>query len=230
VLSNGRAKTENLFNANHFDEYGTYVLIPNTVLEGNEWKTGIYKLQLQYNINQQNSEWSTICYLKVTAKSSDIVINILNSADGNILYNNSPVFKGMYENNRDASETEARYKFDLCDVSGNLIESTGWKTHISSSYIDDCVFSTELQDLESYQVIYSIETKNGYIGQTSYLFSCFFTIYDNPGLKFKKVENNFEEGCIDIEITCDKPLVENLILRRTDSKSNFNKWEDYKYF
>lgn len=230
VLLNGRSKTENLFNANYFDEYGTYVLIPKTVLEGNEWKTGIYKLQLQYNINQQNSEWSTICYLKVTAKSTDITINILNSADGNILYNNSPVFKGMYENSKDASETEARYKFDLCDAAGNLIESTGWKTHISSNYIDDCVFNTELQDLESYQVIYSIETKNGYIGQAQYLFSCFFTIYDNPGLKFQKVQNNFEEGCIDIEIICDKPLVENLILRRTDSKSNFNKWEDYKYF
>lgn len=229
VLANGRAKTENLYNVNYVDEKGPYVEISSAMLmEG--WKIGIYKLQLQYSISSQNSEWSSICYLKATSPSSQININILNAAEGDVIYNNSPVFKGKYINTEDMQETEARYRFDLCNTYGEIIETTGWKAHSSSSDIDDCVFNTELQDLETYQVNYAIETKNGYIGQTQYVFTCFVSILDNPGLYFQSTKNNMEEGCIDLEIVCDQSLVENLILRRTDSNSNFNKWEDYKYF
>lgn len=229
ALAGGRAKTANLYNTSYSDDNGTYVLIPSSVLEGGAWTQGIYKLQLQYNINQQDSEWSTICYLKVTAPSDEISVEILNVAEGNVVYNNSPVFKGKYVTT-DTAETEARYKFDLLNLSGEILETTGWTAHSSENDIDDCVFKAALQDLEEYRVNYYIETKNGYVGQSTFLFSCFFSIYDNPGLKFTRVENNYDEGCIELEIGCDTKLVNNLILRRSDSSTDFGIWEDYRYF
>jgi hypothetical protein len=49
-------------------------------------------------------------------------------------------------------------------------------------------------------------------------------------LIFDKIENNYEEGCVNLHISSDQKISTNLILRRTDSKSNFSIWEDYKIF
>ena len=213
-----------------FDEKGWYVNIPSSMIEG-KWVSGkIYKLQLRYYYKQQFSEWSTVCYLKVTAPSSEISVNILNESQGDIVYLASPVFKGKYTNS-DNQETQVRYKFDLCNFNGKVIETTGWKARTDSPH-DEVVFNTILENYEHYRVDYFIETKNGYTDNAFYNFYTQLDLLESPNFNIEiNKDYIYTEGKIDIKITNnDAPLTTNLVLRRTDSKSNFQKWEDYKYF
>jgi hypothetical protein len=54
-------------------------------------------------------------------------------------------------------------------------------------------------------------------------------LLDNPAMNVVGT-NNFEEGCIDLHLTSEENISANIMLRRTDSKSNYEKWEDYKIF
>lgn len=211
------------------DEKGYYIDIPTkdiTLTPGT-----LYKLQLRYKKNQKASEWSSVCYLKATGARDEISVEIITEVNGDVIFKNSPVFKGIYSNPSDLSEIESRYKFDLCEINGEIIESTGWTTHLSTEPQDSVIFNTELQDFENYRVQYYIETKNGYTQSATYAFSCAFSVLDNPSLAIS-AQNDDENGYINIEITSplQDTIAGNLILRRTDSKSNFSIWEDYKYF
>lgn len=208
------------------DDKGWYAIIPKSMIEGGWGQGRIYKLQLRYYYRQQYSEWSTICYLKAT--SSEIALNILNASEGSIIYVSSPIFKGKYSN-LDKTEIQARYKFELCNFNGDVIESTGWKGRIDSPH-DEVVFNTILENYEHYKVNYYIETKNGYTNNTSYSFYTLLDLLESPNFEVT-AENDYNEGRVKIKIkNSDAPLTSNLVLRRTDSKSNFKIWEDYKYF
>lgn len=220
------------------DEKGRYIIIPSSEIK-NGWEPGaIYKVQLRTYQQGEWSEWSTICYIKATGMSTNVQVEILNDLNGNISYVNSPVFKGRYSNPTDLSETETRYKFDLCDLMENVIESTGWKTHNQSNFTDSVVFNTELQNYTEYKVIYTVETKNGYIKSDIYQFNCLLNILKSPVIDTFVAKNVYEEGAIELTIqnfidgkSDTAPNVTgNFILRRTDSRSNFQKWEDYRYF
>ena len=218
-------------NINTDDNGELYFIINKNSIEGG-WKPGnIYKVQLRfYNMaNNSYSEWSSVCYLKATSNTDEIEVSILNAENsGSTIYVEAPRFFG-YVNIPDATEYETKYKFDLYEYSsGNLIESTGWKAHLTTEN-DTVVFSQLLNNFSRYYLYYSIKTNNGYEKTVRYSFLCSFNILGNPSL-FIKGESDCEEGCILLNIQSEESISTNLILRRTDSRSNFIKWEDYKIF
>lgn len=245
ALINNKAVSASQNPKNDNDGKGKYIIIPSSEIK-NGWQPGtIYKVQLRTYQQGEWSEWSTVCYIKATGASTDVQVEILNVLEGNTYYVNSPVFKGRYSNPNDLSETEARYKFDLCDLMENIIETTGWKAHNQSNFTDSVVFNTELQNYTEYKVKYTVETKNGYIKTDTYQFNCLLNILESPVIETLEAVNDYEEGAISLTIqnfitnkdgSTMPPKEEipkvtgNFILRRTDSHSNFQKWEDYRYF
>lgn len=205
-----------------------FTINKNNVSDG--WKAGtIYKLQARFNYDKGAivSEWSTICYLKATAAKADIKVEILNTGD--FIISESPVFYGKYTNSSDVTEIEKRYKFDLFSLNTNsLISSTGWKLH--NNDIDNAIFSVLLENFTKYIVTYSIETKNGYTQSVDYSFTCSLDILDSPNLSFKEVKLEREDGRVKLNIVGQEFLSTNLVLRRSDSRSNFTQWQDLKYF
>lgn len=210
-----------------------YFIINSSELKSGAWTPGtIYKVQIRFgNDFIEKSEWSSVCYLKATANSSDIIVDILNIGKDNFtVYTESPRFYGKYSTS-DKFEIQKKYKFVLIDYnSGDILEDTGWKSHIEGDEYDSIVFSIALKDFQHYKLEYSIETKNGYIQTIKRDFICTLNLLNTPNLIFDKIENNYEEGCVNLHISSDQKISTNLILRRTDSKSNFSIWEDYKIF
>lgn len=206
---------------------GFYVKIPQFAKMGI-----IYKIQLRLvgksiQDRGQYSEWSTVCYAKATAKKQDIILSILNyEEDGNVQFIESPVFMGQFIS-PDETEPETYYCFTLTDNIGNIVETTGWLPHIEA--VDTVVFSQGLNDFSSYILQYEVQTKNKYYAFNKYEFVCSFSLLDNPNMSISGT-NNFEEGCIDLHLISDDRISTNVILRRTDSRSNYQIWEDYKIF
>ena len=206
---------------------GFYVKIPQFAKMG-----VIYKIQLRLvgksiQDRGQYSEWSTVCYAKATAAKADIISSILNyEEDGNVQFIESPVFMGQFIN-PDETEPETYYCFTLMDNIGSVIETTGWLPHIEA--VDTVVFTQGLNDFSNYTLRYEIQTKNKYYTSSDYDFVCSFSLLDNPDMNIIGT-NNFEEGCIDLHLTSTTRMLTNVILRRTDSRSNYQVWEDYKIF
>ncbi len=192
----------------------------------------IYKIQLRLvgksSIDRgQYSEWSTVCYAKATAAKEDITLSILNyEEDGNAQFIESPVFMGQFIN-PDETEPETYYCFTLLTSDEDIVETTGWLPHIET--VDQVVFSTGLTDFARYVLRYEIQTKNKYQDSQEYNFVCSFSLLDNPDMKIEG-KNNFDEGCIDLHLTSEDYLSVNIMLRRTDSRSNYQIWEDYRIF
>lgn len=204
-----------------------YVSIPQFATQGT-----IYKIQLRLvgkTIAERGyySEWSTVCYAKATAKRADISLQILNqNEDGGVQFIESPVFIGQFIN-ADETEPESYYKFTLFDSNGDEVESTEWIAHTEPT--DSVIFSRGLIDFARYSLEYSIQTKNKYTASVQYDFVCSFSLLDNPEMSISG-KNNVEEGCIDLHLTSKDALSANVMLRRTDSRSNYEVWEDYKVF
>ena len=210
-----------------------YFIINNSKIQ-NGWVPGtIYKVQIRFaQLRKNPSEWSTICYLKATGNSDDIEVSILNmDNNSSAVYVDSPKFYGVYKPaESDESEVQRKYRFELLDFNSNsLIEDTGWKSHIEGS-LDEVVFSQLLINGKRYYLRYSIETKNGYLKTIENDFVCIFDLFKPLDIQFANVTNNYEDGYIDLNLSSAKKVSTNLLLRRTDSKSNFQIWEDYKIF
>ena len=203
----------------------------NDIIDG--WKPGtIYKVQLRFKDSYGHSEWSTVCYLKATGNKRDITLQIINATEESFtVYTDSPQFYGKYAPAQsDPSEIQKKYRFVLREYNtGNLIEDSGWKAH-EENIVDNIVFSKLLDNYKKYLLQYSIETKNKYIQTVEADFICAIDLISSPNIEFSKLENNQEEGYIKIQLTSNNMLSTNLILRRTDSKSNFSFWEDYQIF
>lgn len=215
------------------DSIGSYIIIPRSRINGG-WKPGsIYKVQLRFvqELYGEFSEWSTVCYIKATGNTNDINVSILNAdSTGAALLVESPKFFGQYNNPTDLSETELKYKFDLYEYSnGELMESTGWKLHHEEDQYDEVVFSYLLNDFSRYTVTYSVETKNGYKKEARFVFLCTFATIETPNIVITG-ESDFEEAKVILHIASEDKYSCNLILRRTDSRSDFTIWEDYKIF
>lgn len=209
-----------------------YFYIPISNINGGWIPGNIYKVQIRFSNIYENSEWSSVCYLKATAKSQNITVEIINAEEAFAVYVESPQFYGRYENT-DATEIQTKYAFTLIDYTTNeILEETGWQIHTDS--LDSVVFSRELEDFKRYYLQYSIETKNGYTQTIKNDFLCTLDLLPIPEIEFKECTNDYEEGRIKVVVGNKDSNIDristNLILRRTDSKSNFTIWEDYKIF
>lgn len=224
----------------------TAIFIPSSALaEG--WKQGkIYKIQLRFGteilpstnpssswISQQIekgtfSEWSAVTIVKVTGNAT---LKIIGFEEGNAInYVSSQAFnfKGSYSNT-DITEAELQYKFSLYNYNDNnsLVETSDWQYHLNTKE-DEFVFRSLLRDDIIYEIKYEVKTKNGLEKSITYRFNA---IDDSLSLIDVNIEPELdkEEGRILVKIT-GKPYIGNFILRRTDSKTNYSVWEDYKYF
>ena len=220
-----------------YENNKSFFYINKSKLKGGSWVPGtIYKVQVRFIDAIGPSEWSTICYLKATGNKSDITVKILDvENDGFAVFIDSPVFYGQYKAAAaDPSELQTKYRFTLIDyLTTEIIEDTGWLSHqdIKDSYSP----SQTLENFKRYYLNYSIETKNGYTETVQTNFICTLDLIEAPEIFFGEnrdghLKNNYEEGYIQVILSSDKVYSNNLLLRRTDSKSDFSIWEDYKIF
>lgn len=99
----------------------------------------------------------------------------------------------------------------------------------NNSLVLECSLPYELEEKTNYKLLFQITTKNDY--QNSILYTFKFTpqsIDALPGT-FSSIINE-EDGYIKLVYNSETPYFGNLVIRRSDSKSNFLKWEDLKNF
>lgn len=226
------------------------------------WSAGsYYKIQLRFGmtefpsdlstfaswkkeqINSQTfSEWSTVMIIKAIAEPR-IYIENAGATRTDVISSKqteptlTPQFVAGYEDNTPEGKTAElldQYKFDLYDESGEtLIESSDWIQHTENTRPIHR-FKTVLTNNNSYKVVFSIVTENGYTTSTTYEFQAVKVYLDAiEGVTFKVDDSSAyckENGCLRIYITAEEPLSGCYVLTRTSELSNYNVYEDLRYF
>lgn len=165
-------------------------------------------------------------------------------------------FNGVYKPGNDSSQTLKYWRLrllessytdeDILDIDDFTYSDSGLKavsaynyTLNSSALVIECSLpydfysaSTE-NNLSSYKLLFEIITKNDYTD--SHLYSFTYThIADDKDLTNAILQTyaNQQEGYIKLHVDLNGVSSEpqNYVIRRTDSKSNFNKWEDLLNF
>lgn len=145
-------------------------------------------------------------------------------------------------------------------TTGEEIESSGWLQHFNFNLdnnnlfdrhdtqavlsYDKHRFNTVLSEDHYYQVVYKVKTINGFEA-TSSVYHFTIALKELPSIDNGGGENSClyiidgeddpeknENACIEIRlfISDERLLTGNFILSRSSEKSNFQKWEDIKYF
>lgn len=204
----------------------------------------------QQQIDYQTfSEWSTVMVIKaiqgpeVFIKNAESVSQDVYSAERTEA-TLTPLFTGTYSSVTANKEALDKYKFDLYqdDI---LIESSGWLQHNNNKdisnqangnlSIDTHRFKYVLTDGETYRVVYSIITVNGYeASATPYTFQAVRSYYgDLIGTTLRVDDSDVycrENGCLRIYLTSTENLSGAYVLTRASEKTNYVVWEDIKYF
>lgn len=188
--------------------------------------------------NQTFSEWSTVMVIKAIAQP-EIYIENAGTLKTDVIASKqteaslTPLFIGGYSDNN-SDEPLEKYKFDLYDETGDtLIESSNWIQGVSGKNYS-YRFKTMLTNNESYKVYFSVITRNGYEARTSYDFQAVKVYLEAlTGVTMKVDDEDVycrENGCIKISLTSKAPLTGCYVLTRTSEESNFQIYEDLKYF
>ena len=192
------------------------------------------------------SEWSTFCTVKATSKP-DITITSLKAGVNNVITTSTLHFVGSYDND-DVSENLYSYSLNLLQGT-NIIESSGllYSNQYGSGKFD-YTFKHELIDKTEYSIILSYSTINKYTETLSYSITteqalenakeiyvvCAETAnYILPSKEDPFYEESIyteqENGYIRLKLySRENSFKGTVIIRRTDSKSNFTIWEDIK--
>lgn len=179
------------------------------------------------------SEWSNVCIIKpITAPQFDLV-NFVAGAEPstqqknevNIVNSNTFQFIGQYSSNVESLKS---YKMELYDINNTLLSSSEEKT----SYPISHTFDYNLFNNTYYYIKFIIKTINGYIGEKVYKVYTQFTpmpITLNMSITPLK---DYAKIRINIQGTNqpDSTIIDRIYIRRTSSKSNFQKWEDVAVF
>lgn len=222
------------------------------------WSPGVcYKIQLRFGStnfpsdlsafaawkkeqinNQTFSEWSTVMVIKAIAQP-EVYIENAGTLRTDVIASKqteaslTPLFVGDYIDNASEEPLE-KYKFDLYDEVGKtLIESSDWIQAVSGK---NCSyrFKTMLTNNESYRVYFSIVTRNGYETRTYYDFQAIKVYLESLTDVSIRVDDADvfcrENGCMRIYLTAKNPLTGCYVLTRTSEESNYQVYEDLKYF
>ena len=201
------------------------------------------------NINNF-SEWSTVCIIKAIQAPEFYIDDFYTGTkpseeDQNNFYSTLPDFVGIYKQG-DSSEslkhwrlrllTEGYTKEDILNIDNFTLADSGIVLNESENYnfqdgsvVLACSLAYELVEDVTYKLLFEIQTKNNYQDNLLYNFTC------NKN-NVNKLEGelityiNEEQGYIKLSFTSEQLYMGNLVIRRADSKSNFLKWEDLKYF
>lgn len=235
--------------------YGIKILISDL---RKPWSPGVcYKIQLRFGStnfpsdlsafaawkkeqinNQTFSEWSTVMVIKAIAQP-EVYIENAGTLRTDVIASKqteaslTPLFVGDYIDNASEEPLE-KYKFDLYDETGKtLIESSDWIQAVSGK---NCSyrFKTMLTNNESYRVYFSIVTRNGYETRTYYDFQAIKVYLESLTDVSIRVDDADvfcrENGCMRIYLTAKSPLTGCYVLTRTSEESNYQVYEDLKYF
>lgn len=222
------------------------------------WSPGVcYKIQLRFGStsfpsdlsafaawkkeqinNQTFSEWSTVMVIKAIAQP-EVYIENAGTLRTDVIASKqteaslTPLFVGDYIDNASEEPLE-KYKFDLYDEVGKtLIESSDWIQAVSGK---NCSyrFKTMLTNNESYRVYFSIVTRNRYETRTYYDFQAIKVYLESLTDVSIRVDDTDafcrENGCMRIYLTAKNPLTGCYVLTRTSEESNYQVYEDLKYF
>lgn len=217
----------------------------------------LYKVQLRFSSIQTEepdatfftdniqyfSEWSTVCIIKPINPpvfyidefyiEQDAISGV--DEDENIFYSSLADFSIIYKQ-QDSSEILKTWQLQLYDSEGtlvadstpNLVSAYNYTLN-SGALIINASLPYELKNQTDYTIILNIQTRNGYKDSQEYLFSTSFETIDKINGVLTYVANE-EEGYVKLNINIQEPQTNNVVIRRTDIKSNFLKWEDLKYF
>lgn len=204
---------------------------PDDLKQFASWKKAMINAQLF-------SEWSTVMIIKAIAQPEVYIENagtLKMDVTSSIKTEASltPLFIGDYIDNASEEPLE-KYKFDLYDEAGeDLIESSNWIQAVSGKNCSHR-FKTMLTNNESYRVYFSIVTRNGYETRTYYDFQAIKVYLESLTDVFIRVDDADvfcrENGCIRIYLTAKNPLTGCYVLTRTSEESNYQVYEDLKYF
>lgn len=224
----------------------------------NGWKVNtLYKVQIRFSEIQASSisdlnnnldkfsQWSTVCIIKPIYVPLFDVTNIEKQSDSDNFYittNQFADFTMLYNpNNNGQTSTEILDKWKIQLYQGNnLLQTSDWQivqsynyapktSALNLSYSLPYEFSVS-QDVYSdlYSLKFYIETKNGYKANKNYSLKYKQTNTDSfDGTSKIKTFINEEQGYIKIELHITDSDCK-IILRRSNSKSKFLKWEDLK--
>lgn len=198
------------------------------------------------------SEWSTICIIKPIDEISISIpvfnyVTPLKEEDSNsiktrILYSSTLDFQGSYYC-KTRSELLYSYKVTLYDSNDNIVETSNtlFTNEYDNTNYFQYLFATDLDNAD-YKLIFTYSTEHGYTDTLTFNFNVqgeineptdFFVLtvdndIDNIFEGKTSLEEEEEEGRIGIKIydSENRTFSGNLCIRRTDSKSNFTKWED----
>lgn len=222
------------------------------------WTAGVcYKIQLRFGstsfpdnlkdfsnwkkkqINNQNfSEWSTVMIIKAIAKPEIYIENTSVTKIEVITRKQTessltPLFVGGYTDDV-SNEQLDKYKFDLySENEEDLIESSDWVQATSNK---NCSyrFKTILTNNSSYRVYFSIVTRNGYESSVYYDFKVIKTYLEEISNTTLTADDESlyskENGCIRLYLSSKKRLSGCYVLTRTSEMSNYQVYEDLRYF
>ena len=203
-----------------------------------------------YTANISNySEWSTVCIIKPIQVPifyiDDFYIGQLpREQDTYNFYNTLADFVGIYKQDKSSQLLkswrlrlldESYTTQNIIDINQHVLSDSGWVLNSARNYnlnnnstVLACSLPYEMEDDTSYKLLFEIQTKNGYEGSFLYTFTCNDQNV-NPLSGTLNTYINEEEGYIKLNFTSNQIEMKNLVIRRTDDKSNFLKWEDLKY-
>ena len=201
------------------------------------------------------SEWSTVCIIKPIEKPQ-FYIDDFNAAyqsgqkpkedDENFFYSTLSDFIGVYKQPEGCSQILKSWRLRLLnqnytreiqlDITQYTLADSGWVLNSANNYnlntgsvVLSCQLPYELKDGVNYKLLFEIQTKNGYTDSLLYPFLC-------QDIKIEQLEGSFtsyvneQQGYIRLSFNSSQAYLGNLLLRRTDQRSGFLKWEDLKYF
>lgn len=218
-----------------------------TSLKGKCWKAGkLYKIQARLATITESSktvsEWSNIMITKaitpprikiLNGETSDSTINEISA-----IYSETetmPTFYGEVKFTAGELEYLNTYQFDLYK-DDKLLESSGpIQYNGSSEALPQYRFKQQLIRYETYSVIFSIVSNNGYTSICSYDFEVISSTtgtIDNLSINvdstsFACVEN----AMIQIRLTSKEgqKIIGNYVIIRSDEDSNYQIWDDMIY-
>ena len=201
------------------------------------------------NINNF-SEWSTVCIIKAIQAPIFYIDDFYTGqlpkeTDINNFYSSLPDFIGIYKQ-QNSSEVLKNWRLrllsnnyteeNILDIDDYTLVDSGVRLNEATNYnigngsvVLTCSLPYQLDQDVSYKLLFEIQTKNGYQNSLLYNFTCQpNNINTIQGTLSTYI--NEEQGYIKLDFKSDQVYMGNLVIRRTDSKSNFLKWEDLKYF
>ena len=208
------------------------------------FETGfLYKIQLRVIRGKTQSEWSAVMITKainqpkIEIEDSDIddISNTINS-----ISDETPLFRGICEFSSTDKEFVDKYCFTLYNNENVELESSGWMQH--TNRIDTYRFKTHLINNNIYKAIYQIVSNNGYeksAEEYKFKIATQELSGDLPLVKLivnsdlKERENAYNSIALQYEVDKEnrKHLLKgNYVLTRTSNKSNYQIWENLKYF